>query len=193
MISIMKFSFLAVLAAAAATLVASFAPLTPPAQPAVVIQQVFETKSLSSLTRATSLITFNSDITDLEEKEIQLVVGSNPKELVKLEKDLEKEVKLAEKIAKEDARKARIERGKVAYFDYEAKKQAEEEARVRSGIFDDDDRHHQCSALCALSVVCSRAHGRMSLTSFLNVIFAHCDPRRLNLTNRNTLMKSKKI
>ena len=128
----MKFQLSGFALVAATPSVAAFSPIYyPPAQPVAPIEQVIEVSSYSSFSSASSLISSSSDIAELEEEEIALAVGSNAKDLVKLEKDLKKEVKLAEKIAKEDAKKARIERGKMAFFDYEAKKQAEEEDRVR--------------------------------------------------------------
>ena len=130
--SVMKFQLSGFALVAATPSVAAFSPIYyPPVQPVAPIEQIVEVSSYSSFSSASSLISSSSDIAELEEEEIALAVGSNAKDLVKLEKDLKKEVKLAEKIAKEDAKKARIERGKMAFFDYEAKKQAEEEDRVR--------------------------------------------------------------
>ena len=47
-------------------------------------------------------------------------------------KGLEKETKEAEKIAKADARKAKAERSREAFFEYEEKMAAEQEARIEA-------------------------------------------------------------
>ena len=58
------------------------------------------------------------------------VIGEDPVKLKNAEKQLLKEVKEAERRAKADEKKAALELRRAAYFEYDAKAAADEEARV---------------------------------------------------------------
>lgn len=98
----MKFSSVA-LSAIVAPLAAGFTPMLPPPLMTVVPTSNF----IASATQPPSAV----------KDELLL-------------KSLEKEVKEAEKLAKEQAKAARIEKGREVFFEYEAKRAAEDEARV---------------------------------------------------------------
>jgi hypothetical protein len=63
------------------------------------------------------------------------IIGEDPAKLKDAEKQLLKEVKEAERKAKADSKKVELELRRAAYFEYDAKAAADEEARVSFNLF----------------------------------------------------------
>ncbi|KAL3944650.1 MAG: hypothetical protein SGBAC_001257 [Bacillariaceae sp.] len=128
----LKYTSLAVAVASVAQSVTAFAPTrqtasnmalaaffpAPPTPPAIMISV-----SVPSTTMTISESSASKEALMLFTKELSLE---------KEEKALEKEVKEVEKESRKDAKAARVEKSREAFYEYEAKKAAEEEARIEA-------------------------------------------------------------